>query len=107
MELYIYPKENSTSNELRKTILESLNSNATTWEKLNRTITENNIKFSLFSHIEDQYKNEPFYFRSPNDFVIVKFEKNEDEGSKSVIIGKLVYYLRYHLSDDINKIEIK
>lgn len=107
MELYIYPKQKIASNDLRKTIVESLTNDATTWEKLDRTITENKKKFFLFSHIEDQYKNEPFYFRSPDDFVILKFENNEDENSKSMIIGMLTYYLRRNLSAHISKIEIK
>jgi len=109
MDLYIYPSstEDNTVRNLRKNILDSLSNNATTWLLLDRRIDiGNDITLPLFTHIENQYQNEPFYFRVSVDSVLLKFEINQNEGSKSMIIGMLVYYLRYHLSDQIRKIEL-
>lgn len=110
--MFIYPTSTIPNDKeiknLRKIILDSLNNDASTWKKLNRSIEiEPNVRLPLFTHIKSQYQNEPFYFRYTDDSVILKFEIDEDENSKSMIIGMLTYYLRYNLSDDIRKIEIK
>ena len=110
--MYIYPTPTNPTEEdikkLRKTIVDSLSNDASTWEKLNRTIeVEPNVILPLFTHIKTQYQNEPFYFRFTDNAVILKFEVDEDENSKSMIIGMLTYYLRYNLSDEVRKIEIK
>ena len=110
--MYIYPTTTNPTEEdikkLRKTIVDSLSNDASTWEKLNRTIeVEPNVRLPLFTHIKTQYQNEPFYFRFTDNAVILKFEVDEDENSKSMIIGMLTYYLRYNLSDEVRKIEIK
>lgn len=110
--MYIYPTPTKPTEEdikkLRKTIVDSLSNDASTWEKLKRTIeVEPNVRLPLFTHIKSQYQNEPFYFRFNDNSVTLRFEVDEDENSKSMIIGMLTYYLRYNLSDDVGKIEIK
>lgn len=112
MRMYIYPTPTKPTEEdikkLRKTIVDSLSNDASTWEKLKRTIeVEPNVRLPLFTHIKSQYQNEPFYFRFNDNSVTLRFEVDEDENSKSMIIGMLTYYLRYNLSDDVGKIEIK
>ncbi|MCD0456326.1 hypothetical protein LPB85_12850 [Chryseobacterium sp. LC2016-27] len=112
MELYIYPNQKDPTqenlNSLREIIVKSLRDDAVTWEKLERTITiEKDKTLFLFEHKEKQYKNEPFYLWYSNNAVAVKFENNKDEGSKSMIIGMLTYYLRYNLRENIGRIEIK
>lgn len=110
--MYIYPTPTNPNDEeirnLRQIIIDSLNNDASTWQKLNRKIEiENSVKLPLFTHIKTQYQNEPFYFRVTNEAVILKFEVDEDENSKSMIIGMLTYYFRYNLIDEIRKIEVK
>lgn len=111
MESYIYPNEKDPTQEnlksLRKTIVSSLSNDAVTWEKLEETITIEKSTLFLFEHKEKQYKNEPFYLWYANNAVAVKFENNKDEGSKSMVIGMLTYYLCYNLRTHIGRIEIK
>ncbi|MCD0456324.1 hypothetical protein LPB85_12840 [Chryseobacterium sp. LC2016-27] len=110
MILYIYPNAVDPTEQqvlsLRTRIIDSL-SEATTWTKLDRTFLVGNVPLPLFMHIREQYQNEPFYFRFNDDSVILKFENNNDENSKSMVIGMLTYYFRYNLSDHIRKIELR
>lgn len=110
MILYVYPTAIDPTEQqvlsLRRRIINSL-SDAATWKKLDRTILVDNVPLPLFTHIKEQYQNEPFYFRFTDDSVILKFENNNDENSKSMVIGMLTYYFRYNLSDHIRKIELR
>jgi hypothetical protein len=110
MELYIYPTKNNPTvqdlKDFRKIILDSLNNDANTWTPLKRSIDTGDGIFPLFTHLKEEYQNEPFYFRITTKSVSLEFEKNKNEGSKSMIMGMLTYYLRYNLSRHINKIEI-
>jgi hypothetical protein len=110
MELYIYPsssKDNAVR-ALRQEILDSLENDATTWLLLKRRIKiQENVTLPLFTHVKEQYQNEPFYFRVSSTTIDLELEKHKDENSKSMIIGMLTYYLRKHLTDKISKIEIK
>lgn len=112
MELFIFSKtKNPTDDQLRsfrKTIMDSLSKDASTWIQLKRDIDiGDNVKLSLFTHIKEQYQNEPFYFRFRNQSIVLKFENDENENSKSMIIGMLTYYLVYNLQEIVEKIEIK
>lgn len=111
MELYIYPNQKDPTQEnlksLREIIVKSLSDDAVTWEKLEQLKSIGESKLFLFTHKEEQYKNEPFYLWYANNAVAVKFENNKDEGSKSMVIGMLTYYLRYNLRTHIGRIEIK
>jgi len=112
MELFIFSKtKNPTDDQIksfRNNIVESLSKDASTWIQLDRSIDiGDNVKLPLFTHIKEQYKNEPFYFRFRNQSVVLKFENDEDENSKSMIIGMLTYYLIYNLNKIVEKIEIK
>lgn len=112
MKMFIYPKiENPTEDkvkEFRQKILDSLIEDSTTWVNLERKIdVKDNAKLPLFTHIKEQFKNEPFYFRYGDYYVSLNFERNEDENSKSMIIGMLTYYLIYNLHGIVEKIEIK
>ncbi|MDN3692382.1 hypothetical protein QWZ06_08935 [Chryseobacterium tructae] len=112
MKMLIYPKiENPTDDKIKKfrqKILDSLVEDSTTWAKLERKINlKDNVELPLFTHIKEQFKNEPFYFRFGDDYVSLNFERNKDKNSKSMIIGMLTYYLIYNLNDIVEKIEIK
>jgi len=112
MELFIFSKtKNPTDDQLkslRKTIGDSLSKNSSTWVQLDRSFDiGNNVKLPLFTHKEEHYQNEPFYFRFRNRSIVLQFENGEDENSKSMIIGMLTYYLVYNLHNIVEKIEIK
>lgn len=112
MELFIFSKtKNLTDDQIksfRKTIIDSLSKDASTWLQLDRNIDiGDNVKLPLFTHVKKQYQTEPFYFRFRNQAIVLKFENDEDENVKSMIIGMLTYYLVYNLHEIVEKIEIK
>lgn len=112
MELFIFSKiKNPTDDQLRsfrKTIIDSLSKDSSTWYQLDRNIDiDDNVKLPLLTHVEKQYQTEPFYFRFRNQSIVLKFENDKDENVKSMIIGMLTYYLVYNLHEIVQKIEIK